>query len=73
MKDSVIVGKFLEQIRMATQSGLKGKDDCIDNISQLAYLKPWKPSAGAAPAITRDVMWDDEQQDEVNPLSSYIV
>lgn len=74
MKNSVIVGQFIEQLRLATQSGLKGKDDCIDTISMLGYLKPWKPSE-SAPATPEEIkMWDDDDAAEsATPLSSYIV
>lgn len=44
MKSTTIVGKFMTQIRLATSNGLKGKDDCIDTISMLAFLKPFAPS-----------------------------
>jgi len=38
------LGKFMSQLRLATSNGLKGKDDCIDTISMLAFLKPFAPS-----------------------------
>lgn len=41
---SNVLGKFMTQIRLATSNGLKGKDDCIDTISMLAFLKPYAPS-----------------------------
>ena len=44
MKTSKIMGHFYSQIKLATHNGLKGKDDCIDTISMLMYLNPWKPS-----------------------------
>ena len=73
MRNSVIVGQFLEQIRLATKSGLKGKDDCLDTISMLAYLNPWKPSDSPA-AVSDDAnMWDDEKPEEVHGQASYIV
>lgn len=72
LKSSVIVGHFMQQIRLATSSGLKGKDDCLDTISMLGYFKPWKPSpssySGYAPGI-----FDEEPEETVTPLSSYIV
>ena len=39
---------FLGQIKLATKNGLKGKDDCIDTVSMLQYMKPWKPSADSS-------------------------
>ena len=74
MKNSIIVGKFLEQIRLTTKSGIKGKDDCLDTISQLAYLKPWKPSE-SAPVTAHEVeIWEEETgRGDESALSSYIV
>src|SRR5690606_9827347 len=54
MKTSVIMGQFTGQLRMATVSGLKSKDDCIDTISMLAYLKPWRPS-DSVPATPEEI------------------
>lgn len=74
LKNSVILGHILGQIRLATQSGLKGKDDCIDMISMLGYLKPWKPS-DSAPATPAEVeVWEDDPAfQEPSRLSSYVV
>ena len=74
MRGSKVVGKYIEQIRLATQSGLKGKDDCIDTISQLAYLKPWIPSEAAPKTEEELSMWQDGHAPvETNRLDSYIV
>ncbi len=43
MKTSTIIGTFMQEIKLATRSGLKGHDDCLDTISMLSYLNPWKP------------------------------
>lgn len=74
MKASIIMAKFIGQIRLVTQSGIKGKDDCIDTISMLGYLKPWKPSF-SAPATPDEVdIWDDAVAAQgPSGLSSYIV
>jgi len=74
MKTSVIMGQFTGQLRMATVSGLKSKDDCIDTISMLAYLKPWRPS-DSVPATPEEIdRWED-MHPSVNEsaLASYIV
>lgn len=75
MKESKIMTIAMGQIRLATANGLKGKDDFIDTISQLAYLNPWKPAETALdPDANKDILWDDEDRgSEVNPLQSYIV
>lgn len=74
MRTTPIIGHFLEQMRLATSSGIKGKDDCLDTISMLGYLKPWKPSDSAPATKTEVSMWDsDIAHQSQNALSSYIV
>jgi len=74
MKLSIIMAMFMGQIKLATNSGIKGKDDCIDTISMLGYLVPWKPSESVAITPQEIDRWDeDHQQDEPSGLSSYIV
>ena len=78
MKASKIMGHFYGQIKLATMNGLKGKDDCIDTISMLMYLNAWKPSEdqGKHPMMGHNggPDWDeDEREDEVLTINSYIV
>lgn len=74
MKTSRILGICMGQIALATQSGLKGKDDFLDTISQLGYLKPWKP-AESAPMVEHGLNhWGTEVvTDDAPALTSYIV
>lgn len=74
LKDSVIMGLFLGQIRLVTKEGIKGKDDCIDTISMLAYLNAWKPANHQTQGVSQDGgMWDDEVQEAPSAMSSYLV
>ena len=74
MKTSVIMGHFIGQIRLATVSGLKGKDDCLDTISMLGYLKPWKPSDSVPATPIEMEIWEEERANEVQSgLAAYIV
>ena len=77
LKQSVIMGQFMGQIRLATINGLKGKDDCIDTISMLGYLKPWKPSSGSSLQSSQPEgldFWGDQSAEETHTtLSNYIV
>lgn len=72
---SKIMAHFYGQIQLATKNGLKGKDDCLDTISQLMYLNPWKPSE--APSMmghNGGPDWDeDERIEETHTLSVYVV
>ena len=75
MKDSIIMGIFMQQIKLCTINGIKGHDDCIDTISMLAYMNPWEPQANTSRIIvpTAGDIYVDEV--EYSPLSrdSYIV
>ena len=71
---SVIMGIFMGQLRLVTKSGIKGKDDAIDTMSQLTYLTPWKPSESAPITHEESDLWEEQHEAEaVSGLSSYIV
>ncbi len=72
MRESVALGRMMEQISLATINGLKGHDDCIDVISMLGYLKPWKPTITVTDN-TEDNLWYEETVRQETALSSYIV
>lgn len=75
MKQSVIIGEFLQEIRLATRNGLKGKDDALDTISMLGYLNPWKPSESlpSGSGEHEDSMWDEDKPEaERSSLDSYL-
>lgn len=77
MKESLIMAEFVQEISLATLKGLKSKhDDCIDTISQLMYLNPWKPSEDAPVKQGSDGVFDlDDLEDSrgPSPLQSYTV
>ena len=74
MKQSKIMGQFMQELRLATFSGLKGKDDCIDTISMLGFLKPWKPSEALTHSVGDDGIWSlDDSSDSPSNLESYLV
>jgi len=59
---------------LATKNGLKGKDDCLDTVSMLGYLTPWKPSESAPSVSHEDGPWDEDTHEaNDSPLSSYVV
>jgi predicted phage terminase large subunit-like protein len=77
MKASLIIGEFIQEITLATLQGLKSKyDDCIDTVSMLMYLKPWKPNEDSLPAVKdANGIWSlqDEFDQNISPIQSYIV
>lgn len=77
MKQSQIMGTFHNQIRMVTNDAIKGGDDCIDTISMLHYMKPWKPVKNAIQhsdtGSESRIYGADTAMPVDNPLSSYIV
>jgi predicted phage terminase large subunit-like protein len=76
MRLAEIMGEFMRELGLATSDGLKGKDDCIDTISMLGYLKPWKPS-DSVPENSPDGngnFWDEPvASQQGSARSSYIV
>jgi hypothetical protein len=56
LRDTQMFGIFVEQIALATKDGIKGKDDCIDTVSMLQYMYPWKPNVP-------EVIVQEEQRD----------
>lgn len=74
MRESVIMGTFMEQIRLATITRIKGKDDCLDTISMLAALNPWKPTQGTPRRLDNDeTVWEDPPEPASSSLKSYLV
>ena len=75
MKDSMIMGQFMQQLKLCTVSGIKGHDDCIDTISMLGYLSPWEPSESTQQVIvpTAGDVYYEEPELEVYTRDSYIV
>lgn len=78
-RDTRPVQEMIEELTLASITGFKSKhDDAIDTVSQLAYLKPWKPAE--ASSVSKDANpnspWaiDAEFDDaETTPMSSYVV
>ena len=75
MKDTPLVQEILEELRYATEDGLKSRrDDCIDAISMLSELKPWKPTQHSVKQTDDSGVWELDIDDDVESgLSSYIV
>lgn len=73
MKLTPIMGECMQEIRLATVDGLRGKDDFLDTISQLAYLRPWKPSDTLPEGKSESDLWDESAPSRINALSTYIV
>lgn len=76
LKETFELQETIEEITFATMEGFKSKhDDCVDNISQLSALTPWKPSA-AIPMVRNDAddVWAlEDNEPEASNLESYIV
>ena len=72
MKDQPIMRQFISEISLATRSGLKGQDDCLDTISMLAEIGAWAPSEEAPKLPTDDVFGDDPEK-EYSSIDSYVV
>jgi len=75
MRKSLIIAEFLTELRLASPGGFKAKnDDCIDTISMLASLTPWKPAEDTPSMRNEGVdIWNDDPSTIPNDLDSYIV
>ena len=73
-QNSTIIGNFLKQIRLVTFKGIKGKDDCLDTISMLHLMSPWKPYNHTENNKDKDSIYNiSSPRNEISPLNNYIV
>jgi phage terminase large subunit-like protein len=73
-KESEEMLECIDELSLAAVSGFKSKhDDFIDTISMLGSLTPWKPSKQSE-GLTQDAngIWEEDIEDPVNSLDSYI-
>ena len=75
MKDTLIIKEFINELELVSPGGIKSKhDDCLDTISMLANLTPWRPNAEVL--ITKNAqteVWETEDIEVISSISSYIV
>lgn len=77
LRDGVAMTEMLQELRLTTYDGIKGHDDFIDTISQLAYLKIIKPSEDTEINATisdedNKVWMFGNQKEETSTLDSYL-
>lgn len=74
-KTSSEIQEFMTELRLASSSGFRSKhDDCLDTVSQLSSLKPWKPSAEEEMTQSEGSgLWELEVEDHASTIDSYIV
>ena len=79
MKETRVLGLFMEQISLATKDGIKGKDDCLDTISMLPLLNAWTPNPEEPIEVekepTETAIWGEslQEQEYETELDAYIV
>lgn len=81
LRTSKAVSTFVEQIALVTKDGIKGKDDCIDTISMLNHMNPWKPNENIVNEEKQQrekALWgislaDQDCITQQNDLNSYLV
>jgi len=67
--------EFINELSLTSPSGFKSKhDDCLDTISMLGSLQPWKPSE-VTPNIKEhgSELWEDDDVYDDPGIESYIV
>lgn len=78
LKYSPVLTEFISEIKTATYDGIKGKDDCLDTISMLAFMPINIPNTNSTSTAKNDsnIYFLNEQTDdnsESTALESYIV
>ena len=77
LQDTALVQETVNELSLASSSAFKSKhDDCIDMISMLSSLSPWRPSEDVALTKNESTgIWEseDDDDDESDRISSYIV
>lgn len=76
LKETPALIEGMSEIRLATHSGLKGKDDFLDTVSMLTYMNPWKPSGGnygAGNKVAVDFWGNEHEVETSSGLDSYVV
>ncbi len=74
-KKSLEITEFINELSLAAANGFRSKhDDCVDTISMLASLIPWKPSEVTPIAQNQENdIWGWEDDETVDALDSYVV
>jgi hypothetical protein len=80
LKQTQVLGIFMEQISLATKDGIKGKDDCLDTVSMLQFMNAWTPNPDTIPeeqmdsSQVKDAIWGFEPDPEYESgIDSYLV
>ena len=75
MEHSSEIIEFINELSLASPGAFKAKhDDCIDTISMLSCLPAYRPSEEIPVHENENGVWEeDEQEDNVSSLQSYVV
>ena len=76
LKSTPLVREMVSELSYITNDGIKSKkDDCIDVISMLSLMNPWKPATDMEVKQDKSGVWilDDDDDDYDSGYSSYIV
>ena len=75
IKNTPEIQEFITELSLSSMKGFKSKnDDCIDVISMLASLTPWKPSqVSPQPSDEGSDIWEDDFTETRAGIDSYIV
>jgi len=74
MRADPVVAEHVIELSLASANGFKSvKDDCIDTISMLSALTPWKPSVSMEKVYnSKTDLWEEEEEDEVSRMDTYV-
>ena len=72
LKNDFIMLEFVDELRLATGHGLKGRDDCLDTISMLNYITPAIPYGNKA-TQQRSPIFDNESDYRLGSIDDFII
>ena len=75
MIDTDIMREFITELELVSPSGMKSRhDDCLDTISMLGSLTPWRPDESVPLVKNKDTdVYEMETYEEESRISSYVV
>ena len=75
MRETALIREVVSELSLASMGGFRSRhDDCLDALSMLASLNPYKPGEASAMVEGDDGVWStDENEEDPGGMKSYVV
>lgn len=75
LSESALMLEMVNELELVSPAGMKSKhDDCLDTISMLANLTPFRPDVDVGMQHNKDTdIWEAEVHEQSSGISSYLV